>query len=283
MEEKELQDLFKQLEQQGLNPMLCDTPIKSYDAEIACGEPMFAAEPYPDEIYFPKKMLSMQPEFTVLATGDSMIGAGITEGDTLKIAFCGSYNDGDIVFVSIDDEYTIKTYCEDEDGKGWLVPQNNKYKPICLHGRYGVRIIGKVKEIIKPAPRVSYRECIKLINKAKAEANVVAITEEERVKRCIQEIAPDVEILRQWFAVYRPLVDCGILDLEDYFGFCKLVEESVPEHDKKPNTSEMQRMAVGSFTKTVSQWNEKNAPVQGKRFNEYLRIAKKMTNFLTNT
>ncbi len=81
---------------------------------------------------------------------------------------------------------------------------------------------------------------------------------------------------RQWFAVYRVLVDAGIVTLADYSGFCKMVKEAVPEHEFLPSPVEIGRLAIDSFKKPVAQWNPKYAPVSGKRFDDYLEIAKRM-------
>ena len=47
----------------------------------------------------------------------------------------------------------------------------------------------------------------------------------------------------------------------------------VPYHKHLPTPVEMQRMAVGSFAKSVRKWNKDNAPVSGVRFSAYKRLA----------
>ena len=51
-------------------------------------------------------------------------------------------------------------------------------------------------------------------------------------------------------------------------------------HKALPIRAEMQRMAVQSFAKPVALWRAGNAPVQGKRYNDYLKIAQQMMRLL---
>ena len=89
-----------------------------------------------------------------------------------------------------------------------------------------------------------------------------------------------VQIARQWYAVYRPMVDLFVIEEDDYDGFCRMVDEEVPEHKHKPTSSELQRMAIQSFAKSVVSWKESNAPVSGKRFKDYLKIAQRTKELL---
>ena len=88
----------------------------------------------------------------------------------------------------------------------------------------------------------------------------------------IREVAPTVQVGRQWFAVYRAMVQREVIAGEDYDGFVCLVKEAVPKHDHMTTIDELQRMAVESFTKPVGMWNPLKAPVQGKRFTDYQAI-----------
>lgn len=174
MEENELRAILEQLRAEGWQPMLCDTDLPFYDKTVPCGEPLMVGDDAPDSISWPRDLLSMHPEFTVVIKGDSMMDAGLASGDIVKVTCDMMPQDGDIVLASIDGESTIKVYCEDDEGSPWLVPQNKAYKPIMLKGKTNVRIIGLVKEIVKSAPRVAYRECMNIIRKAKQELKTEA-------------------------------------------------------------------------------------------------------------
>lgn len=269
---EELRELFSDMLSKDLSPMLCDTQVPKYDTYVPCGNPTMCYEDIDETILLPKELLSMHPEFVIPVKGESMLGAGIETGDMVKVLCGQSPMDGDIVLACIDGEYTLKTYCEYEDGEIWLVPQNEEYEPILLNDKDGVRIIGRVKEIVKQAPRMSYRHCARIIKKAKQAIVEKQEISQEEIDWILKEIAPMVEIGRQWFAVYRPFADKGIVDEGDYMTFCGMVKAAVPNHEHLPAADELQRMAVQSFKKSVRQWNPKDAPVKGKRFLAYQLI-----------
>lgn len=195
MNENELRVLLEQLRAEGWQPMLCDTDLPFYDRNVSCGEPTMVWGDAPESMPWPKDLLSMHPEFTVVIKGDSMMDAGLMSGDIMKVTCDIVPQDGDIVLASIDGESTIKVYCEDDEGRPWLVPQNKAYKPIMLRGKTNVRIIGLVKEIIKSAPRIAYRECMSIIRKAKQElktdaAQVTAMPHTEAEEVAMARAAP---------------------------------------------------------------------------------------------
>ena len=283
MKESEIKDfekLLENLEKQGWHPMVCDTPVPFYDNDVMCGVPNSVGDVVKEVRMLPKELLAMQPEFLVKAKGDSMKGANIADGDLLQVVTDVQASDGDIVMAWMDGEYTIKTYCEDEEGHPWLVPQNEDYDPIRLDDYDDAMMVGVVKQVTKRAPRVAYRSCMKLINKAKRELSRQKEITEEQVSRAIKAIAPMVELGRQWYAVCRVLEDVKVVPEGDFEGFCKRVRAEVPEHPHLPARDEMVRMAVQSFKKPVSMWNELNAPVQGKRYNDYVKIAERMQELL---
>lgn len=281
MYENELMAIFEQLEAEGWRPMLCDAEIPSYDRYVPCGDPTIVFEDTPDSFSFPSKMLSMHPEFTIEVMGDSMADAGLVSGDTVMVTCDDCPKDGDIVLASIDREITIKVYCEDEDGNPWLVPQNKRFKPIFLKDKTNVRIIGRVNKIIKNAPRVSYRECMKIIRMAKQESMEHQEITPEMVTQAVVGVSLMVKNGRQWYAVFRALADKKQLGKTDYDDFCQLVARAVPQHEHLPVADQMQRLAVQSFAKPVTLWDKNDAPVKNKTFEYYRRIALKMLEMLS--
>ena len=280
MNEQELKEILRELEEQGWTPLVCDTPVPFYDTAVKCGQPTEVYGEKSDDMIFPKDLLTMKPEFTICAKGDSMKDANICQGDVVEVVCDGSLKDGDIVLASIDGESTIKTYCEDEEGCIWLLPQNSEYNAIPLKDKVNVRIIGRIRKIIKDAPRMSYRECLKLIRNAKMSMAETHEIPQQRVAWVLREIAPMVKIARQWYAVYRAMADKNVVKEEDYETFCEMVKAEVPRHEHLPSCDELQRLAMLSFTKPVRCWNGENAPVRGKRFNDYLMIANKTIELL---
>jgi len=268
------------LEEQGWEPQLCDTPVPFYDSAVVCGEPMGVGDIVEGTKMMPKQFLSMQPEFMVTVKGDSMKDANIVEGDTVKVEAGVNIHDGDIVLAMIEGEFTLKCFCEDEDGTPWLVPQNPAYKPFPLKERQDVWILGKVNRVIKQAPRVNYRSCMKLIKAAKESKTEPAGTSPLLVSKTIREIAPSITVARQWYAVYRVMADLNIVREDDFDTFIGMVKAEVPRHTNLPQRAEMQRMAVDSFSKPLALWRPDKAPVQGKRYNDYLAIAQKTKELL---
>lgn len=169
-------------------------------------------------------------------------------------------------------------YYEDEDDNHWLVPQNQArrdvYKPILLDGRdEEVIICGVVCEVLRQLPRVSTRSVMSELRAAKKAMAVSTEISEARISSTIRTLAPKIKIARMWYAVFRKMADRLIYKEDDYGTFCNRVAMEVPQHKHLPKPVEMQRMAVGSFAKSVMKWNKDNAPVVGSRFSAYKRLA----------
>ena len=280
--ELDFDQLLELLEKDGRRPMVCDTPIPFYDNIVKCGSPTGVGDIVREVKMVPHATLSMLQEFFVIAGGDSMEGVSIEDGDILRVKAQPTANDGDVVLAMFDGDSTVKTYCEDEKGQPWLVPQNPKYKAFPMSDADDACIVGVVIEIIKQRPRVKFRDCQTLIQEAKEARNMGEEITEEQVSRAIKAIAPMVEVGRQWYAVCRVLVDVKVVTEGDFEGFCQRVKAEVPEHPHLPARDEMVRMAVQSFKKPVAMWNELNAPVQGKRYKDYVKIAERMQELLEN-
>lgn len=83
--------------------------------------------------------------FALKIQGDSMIGAGILDGDRVVVRPQPDAQNGDIVIALLGDEATCKRFKQDQTGL-WLLPENPDYPPI--DGR-SATIIGKVKAVIR--------------------------------------------------------------------------------------------------------------------------------------
>lgn len=283
--EKELKEILAQLEQAGWMPQLCDTPLPAYES-VHAGNPIEPGEEASDMIMMPKTFLSMCPEGMVRVVGNSMLDAGISDGDWVKMTIAQQPRDGDIVVVAIGSECTVKSYYEDDEGVRWLIPQNKaeqgRHKVICLdETQEKVYLCGVVKEIMKPLPRVPTKALRSTLATLKPCTDEKKTITEQRVNEVIRIVAADIKVARLWYAVYRPMVDLKQVDKGDYEGFGRLVRRAVPDHAHLPTVQEMQRMAVLSFDKPVSLWDKMNAPVQGKRFQTYLNIAHQVKACLT--
>lgn len=83
--------------------------------------------------------------FALRIKGDSMVGAGILDGDKVVVRPQPDCQNGEIVIALLDDEATCKRFRKDKTGV-WLLPENPNYAPI--DGRKA-QIIGKVKAVIR--------------------------------------------------------------------------------------------------------------------------------------
>ena len=93
---------------------------------ISCGPTIFAEENIEDYLYVPKWFLGKGQHYVLNAFGNSMINAGIEEGDQLFIRVQSSAEEGQIVVARVGDEATLKRYYIDrEKGKIRLHPEND--------------------------------------------------------------------------------------------------------------------------------------------------------------
>ena len=83
--------------------------------------------------------------FALRVKGDSMIGAGILDGDLVIVRPQPDAHDGQIVIARIEDEATCKRLSR-KNGQVWLLPENDAYEPI--DGTYA-ELIGLVKAVIR--------------------------------------------------------------------------------------------------------------------------------------
>lgn len=266
--------MFRQLESLGLRPELYDTAVPYYDGRVPCGEPDELGDTVPDGyMMLPHGLPGVESVFGLSVKGDSMIGVGIEEGDRLDVLSTRVVRDGNIVVVMIDGKCMVKSYVTDEKGQHWLVPRNRKYRPIRLTPENNVYILGRVIGIHKPEPQDSYRDLMRAVREEEMREHEEGGAPGVSVEEVVRQIAPMVKIGRQWYAVYRAMVDRRAWERNDMLGFADMVARAVPGHEHLPSVKELNRMAVDSFARAVALWDEREAPVSGERFKVYLRIA----------
>ena len=116
---------------------------------IAAGTPVMAAEQIEDYVSVPTDFARSGEHFALRVTGDSMIGAGILDGDMVVIRSQESAADGDIVAAVMpgpaEDEATVKRLGHD-GARVLLIPENPALSPFeMLDGR----IVGKVVAVLR--------------------------------------------------------------------------------------------------------------------------------------
>ncbi len=111
---------------------------------VAAGQPILAEENIEGNIIIDKNFLGSRTEcFGLKVRGDSMLNAGIMEGDLVIIQPQKEAVNGDIVVALIKDEATMKRFSL-IDGKIYLIPENDNYEPIIIDNQEEFSIVGKV-------------------------------------------------------------------------------------------------------------------------------------------
>ena len=107
---------------------------------VAAGQPILAVENI--ETYFPvpAEFMPNEQSFMLRVKGDSMVNAGIFDGDQVLVKQQTSAENGDIVVALVEDSATVKTFYK-EDGYYRLQPENDTMDPIIVKE---CSILGKV-------------------------------------------------------------------------------------------------------------------------------------------
>ncbi|AEF94254.1 SOS-response transcriptional repressor, LexA [Desulfotomaculum nigrificans CO-1-SRB] len=124
------------------NEELITVPILG---QVAAGVPLLAVENYDNRITLPRSFTGYGEFFMLTICGDSMIEAGILEGDIVLVRRQQSANNGDIVVALLDDEATVKRFYKEKDFVR-LQPANSLLAPIIVKN---VKILGKVVGLMR--------------------------------------------------------------------------------------------------------------------------------------
>ena len=117
---------------------------------IAAGSPILAEENIEDTITIDRNLVRNPDNvFALKVQGESMVNAGINDGDIILTRQQPTAENGEMVAVMIDNEATVKRFYL-EKGKVKLKPENDKMKPIIVDPKdKNIRIVGKVERVIK--------------------------------------------------------------------------------------------------------------------------------------
>lgn len=127
-----MDDVFNLVRREVVNVPLVGT--------VAAGQPLLAEENIEGYFPIPVEMLPNKETFMLRVKGDSMINAGIFDGDRVIIQQQAHAENGEIVVALIDDSATVKRFFK-EDGRYRLQPENDAMEPIYAEE---VQILGKV-------------------------------------------------------------------------------------------------------------------------------------------
>ena len=120
-----------------------------FDTGISAGFPSPADDFKETRISLDRELVkNKEATFYARVSGDSMIGAGLEDGDLLVIDRSLNPENGKIAICLIDGEFTVKRI-KKEKNKLYLIPENKKYKPIELKEENELIIWGVVEYVIK--------------------------------------------------------------------------------------------------------------------------------------
>lgn len=124
------------------NKELVDVPVIG---KITAGAPILAVENITDTFPIPIDFVGNAESFMLTVRGESMIEAGILDGDYILVKRQNTANNGEIVVALIGDEATVKTFYKEKDHIR-LQPENSTMDPIIVPD---CKILGKVGGVFR--------------------------------------------------------------------------------------------------------------------------------------
>lgn len=116
---------------------------------VPAGMPIDAVENIEGEIALDLSFVPKGDAFSLTVSGESMIGAGILDGDVVVVQKQAEARKGDIVVAVVDGEATVKRYYP-EGKQIRLQPENDDFEPIIVNRKSGdFRIAGKVVGLLR--------------------------------------------------------------------------------------------------------------------------------------
>ena len=112
---------------------------------VSAGSPILATENIEDYIALPQSMLGEGEHYVLGVRGESMIEAGIMDGDYIIVRQQSTANSGQIVVAMVEDDATVKRFYR-ENGHFRLQPENSTMEPIIVPE---VTILGKVVSLYR--------------------------------------------------------------------------------------------------------------------------------------
>ena len=112
---------------------------------IAAGAPITAEQYVEDVFELPTRLTGHGQMFMLEVSGESMVDAGILDGDFVVVRSQSNASQGEIVAAMIDGEATVKVFSK-TDGHIWLLPCNESYAPIPGDE---ATILGKVVTVLR--------------------------------------------------------------------------------------------------------------------------------------
>lgn len=132
-----IDDCFNLVQREAINIPVVGT--------VAAGQPLYAEEKIDNYYPIPADLLPNAETFMLKIRGNSMIKAGILDGDQIIVEQCPVAENGEIVVALIGDSATVKRFYK-EDGYYRLQPENDSMSPIIVNH---LEILGKVIGVLR--------------------------------------------------------------------------------------------------------------------------------------
>ncbi len=115
---------------------------------VAAGQPILAVENIESYFPVPAEFMPNAESFMLRVQGESMINAGIFDGDNILVEKCDTAHNGEMVVALVDDSATVKTFYKEGDHIR-LQPENDFMDPIIVPD---CKILGKVFGVFRLFP-----------------------------------------------------------------------------------------------------------------------------------
>lgn len=115
---------------------------------VAAGQPILAVENIESYFPIPAEFMPNAESFMLRVQGESMINAGILDGDNILVEKCDTAHNGEMVVALVDDSATVKTFYKEGDHIR-LQPENDFMDPIIVPD---CKILGKVFGVFRLFP-----------------------------------------------------------------------------------------------------------------------------------
>lgn len=117
--------------------------------EIAAGAPVVADENVEEVLALPESLVGQGSLFMLRIRGDSMIDAGVHDGDLVVVRQQPVVEQGDMCAVIIDGEATVKFFRRTPEGRITLDPANDAYDPIPVGEHEESGVLGRVVAVLR--------------------------------------------------------------------------------------------------------------------------------------
>ena len=117
--------------------------------KVAAGEPILAVENIENYFPIPAEMVPSGDTFILKVKGDSMINAGIFNGDQIFVNCCNTAENGDTVVALIDDSATVKTYYKENYNDSMPFEYFNKNRKHYMMHPETMELLGKMLIMLK--------------------------------------------------------------------------------------------------------------------------------------